>query len=169
ANPMNSVPTLESVRVELEEILRRVTPMLAALDPESISRRSGPKKWSKKEILGHLIDSAANNHQKFVRLLSHTEFDFPGYAQEDWAAVQMWADADFDAMQTLWLAYNRHLAFLISQIPSEAQSNCMTIDGVGPFRLDFIVSDYVEHLKHHLRQIFPDAGFETRFENVYHR
>ncbi|MFN3191907.1 MAG: DinB family protein [Aureliella sp.] len=164
-NPVN----LESIQLELEQLVETVTPMLASLDPESIAGRQDPKKWSKKEILGHLIDSAANNHQKFVRLQSQTGFDFPGYAQEEWAAVQVWTDADLESMTQLWRLYNRHLVYVISKIPKAVQSNSMTIDGIGPFRLDFIVSDYVEHLKHHLRQIFPDAGFETSFKNVYHR
>jgi hypothetical protein len=71
-------------------------------------------------------------------------------------------------MVNLWAAYNRHLAYLISRVSPDRLNNTIRIEGVGPFTLAFVMKDYVEHLKHHLRQIFPDSGITSAFVNVYH-
>ena len=41
--------------------------------------RTGPDSWSPRQELGHLIDSAANNHIRFVRAATEPEFSGPGY------------------------------------------------------------------------------------------
>jgi hypothetical protein len=160
---------MQTVAQELVEIIERVTPMLESLaSDQSLAARSDPKKWSRKEILGHLIDSACNNQQKFVRMMQQPALDFPGYRQDDWVAVQNWANADWKGMVSLWAAYNRHLAYLISTVSPDRLNNTIRIEGVGPFTLAFVMSDYVEHLKHHLRQMFPDGRVTSAFVNVYH-
>ena len=159
---------MQTVAQELVAIIERVTPMLdsLALD-EKLATRVDPKKWSRKEILGHLIDSACNNQQKFVRMMQQATLDFPGYRQDDWVAVQNWASADWKGMVSLWAAYNRHLAYLISSVSPDQLNNTIRIEGAGPFTLAFVMTDYVEHLKHHVRQIFPDSGITSAFVNVY--
>jgi hypothetical protein len=158
---------MQTVAQELVTIIERVTPMLDSLaSDQTLATRVNPKKWSRKEILGHLIDSACNNQQKFVRMMQQPALDFPGYRQDDWVAVQDWANADWEGMVSLWA--NRHLAYLISNVTPDRLSNTIQIEGVGPFTLGFVMSDYVEHLKHHLRQIFPDSGIKSAFVNVYH-
>ena len=160
---------MQAVAQELVVIIERVTPMLHSLaSDQTLATRVDPKKWCRKEILGHLIDSACNNQQKFVRMMQQPSLDFPGYRQDDWVAVQDWANADWEGMVSLWAAYNRHLAYLISNVTPDRLSNTIQIEGVGPFTLGFVMSDYVEHLKHHLRQIFPDSGITSAFVNVYH-
>lgn len=152
---------------ELNQIVNDVIPQLQSLQEPQISLRPAPKKWSKKEILGHLIDSACNNQQKFVRMMQQPHLDFPGYRQDDWVDLQNWAAADWGEMIVLWSAYNRHIAFLIENADPEYLQNTITIEGTGPFTLEFIMPDYVEHLKHHVKQILPDIDLENRFVNVY--
>lgn len=158
---------MQAVADELLSIVARVTPLLQACDAAHMPRRTDPRKWSRQEILGHLVDSACNNHQKFVRMMQAPHLEFPGYRQDDWVAVQDWAGADWRQMIELWAAYNRHLAFLIAHVRPEALEHTIRIEGVGPFTLAFVMADYVEHLKHHLRQILPDSGLTTAFVNVY--
>ena len=93
--------------------------------------------------------------------------DFPGYAQDDWVDLQGWANADWSGMIALWETYNHHIAYLIENVEEKYLDNTITIEDAGPFKLGFIMPDYVEHLKHHIRQIFPDMELENSFVNVY--
>lgn len=159
---------MNEVAIELREIVNQVEPMLRSLSDPAIAQRPAPKKWSQKEILGHLIDSACNNQQKFVRMMLASNLDFPGYQQDDWVDLQNWAGADWGEMITLWVSYNQHIAYLIKTVRPEFLTHTITIDGFGPFELGFIMPDYVEHLKHHVKQIFPDIDLQNKFVDVYH-
>lgn len=160
--------TLQDTSVELREIVKRVVPMLDQISTDTdLAVRPRPEKWSRKEILGHLIDSACNNHQKFVRMMQQTALDFPGYRQDDWVLLQKWAQADWPEMILLWESYNQHIAFLIANVDPEHLNHEIKIEGVGPFKLGFIMPDYLEHLKHHVKQIFPEIDLENDFVNVY--
>lgn len=160
--------TLQDTAVDLREIVRRVVPMLEQIATNTdLAVRPRPEKWSRKEILGHLIDSACNNHQKFVRMMQQTTLDFPGYRQDDWVLLQKWAQADWSEMISLWQSYNQHIAFLIENVEVEHLDHEINIESVGPFKLGFIMPDYLEHLKHHVKQIFPEIDLENSFVNVY--
>jgi hypothetical protein len=159
---------MHDTATHLRSVLHRCTPLLLAIPPAEAALRPAPGKWSKQEILGHLIDSAGNNQQKFVRLLTTEEhIEFVGYAQDGWVAEQHYQEADWHQLVALWRACNEHLAHVIEHAKAARLANTITIDGVGPFRLDFVMRDYVEHLKHHLLQILPDAGLSSSFANVY--
>jgi hypothetical protein len=158
---------MKEVADELRTVVADIEPMLRKLEEPGIAQRPEPKKWSRKEILGHLIDSACNNQQKFVRMMQQSHLEFPGYAQDDWVDLQRWADANWGGMIDLFGNYNQHIAYLIETISPKFYENTITIEGTGPFKLGFIMPDYVEHLKHHVRQIFPDLELENNFVNVY--
>src|SRR5579872_3952278 len=95
---------------DLERTLDDVRPRLIAIGEVGAARISGPEKWSRKEILGHLIDSAANNHQRFVRLQIEDLLEFPGYQQNDWVSRQKYDARKWIELVELWSVYNRHLA-----------------------------------------------------------
>jgi len=79
--------------------------------------RRAPGKWSPKEIVGHLIDSAANNHQRFVRAQFQDNLIFTGYEQQMWVSAQHYGEASWPSLVSLWKMYNLHLLHLISHIP----------------------------------------------------
>ena len=83
-----------------------------------VSKSRGAGKWSRKEILGHLIDSAANNHTRFVRAAGQDDLIFPGYAQDDWVRAQNYAAAPWNEVVTLWHSYNRHIARVMAAVPA---------------------------------------------------
>ena len=137
----------------IQEIVDRETPRLRLLQLREVSTRPAPGKWSKKEILGHLIDSASNNHQRFVRALLSEELVFPGYVQNDWVRVQGYADEEWQRMVELWSALNGHIARLVGRIPSEKMRIECRIGDSAPMTLEALVADYVRHMTHHLEQL----------------
>jgi hypothetical protein len=126
---------------------------LNQLTEADVALKPAPTKWSKKEILGHLIDSACNNHQRFVRAVLEGELDSPRYEQEGWARCQGYANADWTHLKELWRLYNLHLATVIARIPDEQANVPCRIGGAAAVTLHFLVEDYVNHMKHHLRQL----------------
>lgn len=109
--------------------------------------------WSRKQVIGHLIDSASNNHQRFVRAMLAERLEFPGYEQDGNVRVQAVQEAEWLLLVSLWAGYNRYLAHVIVQIP-EAKSDTICRIGDGePVTLGFLVEDYLVHLRHHLEQM----------------
>ncbi|HYG81440.1 MAG TPA: DinB family protein [Pyrinomonadaceae bacterium] len=150
------------------ELLRVVEAASASLcqigDPEA-SFRHDSGKWSKKELLGHLLDSAVNNHHRFDRAQQVEELTFPKYEQEHWVSVQGYAKRSWPELIELWRLYNRHLAHVISLIPEEKLAVTCVIGPYEPVSLGYLVEDYLVHLRHHLQQIgWPGAphGVEER-------
>lgn len=109
--------------------------------------------WSRKQVMGHLIDSASNNHQRLVRAALQPSLDFPPYDQDGNVGVQAPEEADWMLLISLWAAYNRYLAHIIRRLPaSKLETICRIGDG-EPMTVSFMAAGYVEHLLHHLRQI----------------
>ena len=129
-------------------------PRLLAIGEQRAAEPRARGKWSRKQILGHLVDSAANNHQRFVRAQDGPALHLPGYAQEHWVASQHYNQRPWEQLIALWCAYNRHLAHVIAQIPERLRSVPCQIGGSESVTLGHIARDYVGHLQHHLRQIF---------------
>jgi len=122
-------------------------------------------KWSAKQIIGHLIDSASNNHQRFVRAQSTNDLVCPGYAQDEWVATQKYNDESWPDLVQLWAGYNMHLLHVISVMSEDAltrvrkehnldQIAFKAVDRNTPTTLEYFVRDYADHLRHHLAQIF---------------
>jgi hypothetical protein len=129
-------------------------PELRGLDEARASKPRAPDKWSPKQIMGHLIDSAANNHQRFVRGQLVDELVDPGYAQQGWVDAQRYAERPWVDVVELWAAYNRHLAHVIAAVPEARRAAPIRIGGDAPMTLSEVALDYVAHIQHHLRQIF---------------
>ncbi|HLY60788.1 MAG TPA: DinB family protein [Terriglobia bacterium] len=116
--------------------------------------RPAPGKWSKKEIIGHLIDSAANNHQRFVRAQQESGIALPSYAQDFWVESQSYQREPWKTLVALWTTYNTHLAHVIAQVPQDRENNLCTVGDHQPATLKWLAEDYVKHAQHHLDQIF---------------
>jgi len=137
---------LLSIVEAASESLRRIG------DPEA-SLRNAPGNWSKKEILGHLLDSAVNNHHRFVRAQEVKELTFPAYEQEHWVNSQGYGERPWPELVDFWRLYNRHLAHVISLIPEEKLAVICVIGTNEPVSLGYLVEDYVVHLRHHLQEL----------------
>jgi len=109
--------------------------------------------WSRKEVIGHLVDSASNNHQRFVRAALQPSLDFPAYDQNGNIGLQAPQEADWSLLVSLWATYNRYLAHVIAHLPAAKLDTVCRIGSGKPVTLGFLATDYVTHLAHHLVQI----------------
>jgi hypothetical protein len=144
---------MRQTALQLQQIVEQTEEHLLVLTEAESQSRPFSTKWSRKEVLGHLIDSASNNHQRFVRAQLHGELVFPSYAQEDWNRVQQYQSETWENLVRLWSSYNLHLAHCIAGIPESAAGYVCTIGDSEPVTLQFLVTDYVKHLEHHLAQM----------------
>jgi len=120
------------------------------MSPAHAAAKPGHDGWSPKEELGHLIDSATNNHQRFVRALVQGEFRGDGYAQDEWVKVNAYQEMEWNQIIDLWHSYNTLLAHLVAHIPDSRSNARIVIGWDGAKPLGFIVEDYVIHMQHHL-------------------
>ena len=145
--------TVADVASELRTIAASFSEELLVARRAAAARRPVAGKWSPKEVLGHLIDSAANNHQRFVRAQQTDALTMPGYEQNHWVSSQGYQDADWSHLVALWTHLNLHLADVIARIPPSKYSVPCTIGGDAPVPLEAIVVGYRDHLHHHMAQI----------------
>jgi len=135
----------------LELICNVIPALLAVIDDKAFSEKPNPEKWSRKEIMGHLIDSAANNHQRFVRA-QFEERPRITYDQENWNRFNYYQQISTKQIISLWTAYNKQLVELMRRIPVEhLDRECEVGDKI--VTLEFLIQDYVKHLEHHLNQV----------------
>ena len=144
---------MTEVLAELAALLETAPPRLAHFTEADAAYKPDPERWSKKEILGHLIDSASNNHQRFVRAQLVLLLDFPEYEQDLWVGVQSYATESWPDLVNLWSLYNRHILHLLKAMPDSALPHEVSVGGKPPIALDAVITGYVRHVDHHLKQI----------------
>lgn len=143
----------ESTAGELLVTIDHWLPILLGLDDDTVRHKPSPDRWTISEVIGHLVDSACNNHQRFVRAQGVDELTFPDYDQNAWAIAGDYCRADWPSLVTLWHAYNQHLAQVMRRIPADKRQTLCTITPHETCTLGFLVDDYVVHLRHHLDKI----------------
>jgi hypothetical protein len=137
---------------------------LAKIDSQSAANKPSPGKWSAKEIMGHLIDSASNNHKRFVEAALKDDLIFSGYQQDGWVSIQNYQTSSWMNLVELWKLFNLHIAYLMMNIPGEIKRRETTKHNLyntawqpvpegEPASLDYFMRDYIGHLKHHINQI----------------
>ena len=162
---MTNIPTCA---LRLRAALDAAEPALRAISSAASAESMAPGKWSPRQIIGHLIDSATNHHQRYVRATLQDDLVFPGYEQDAWVALQRYQEANWQDLLAFWLAYNRHIVTVMSAVPAEerlrvrARHNLDEIATQAPATperatLDHLMNDYVVHLELHLRQILGAA------------
>ena len=128
----------------------------------SKARKEGA--WSRKQILGHLIDSASVNHQRIIESQITDSIVFNGYAHEQWVAAQGYQEQDWEELVTLWSALNMHICDVVTRIPSDvldklheehsyAKTAFRELPSDQASTLGYLIEDYFAHLQYHLDQI----------------
>jgi hypothetical protein len=151
----------------LDDFVRAVeeaSARLLSLTEDESRAPLGEAKWSAKQTLGHLIDSASNNHQRFVRAQFKDDLVFDGYEQERWVLAQRYDEEPWPLLVGLWRHYNLHLAHVMRSAPEQARTlprlrhnlhriGWAKVSRDEPSTLEHLMLDYIGHLKNHLRQI----------------
>lgn len=145
--------TPAQVSAQLHAAIDEGMQFFAGVDETRTARRAEPGKWCAREVLGHLIDSACNNHRRFVLGQSADLTKFDGYQQDDWVNRQHYDRVPWRDLVALWSAYNRHLAHVMGCAPAETLSHTAESPDGDRVTLGFIMEDYVTHLRHHLGEL----------------
>ena len=153
-----------ALAAELRNVVRDAQHWLSTISPERSQKRPRADGWSPREIVGHLIDSASNNHGRFVRGALEESLVFPTYDQEAWVDLHQYHEQDWHALLQRWAAFNEQVATAVEQIPPEAlrrSRNEHNFDRIAwqpiapgaATTLEYFIADYIGHLQHHLAQI----------------
>jgi len=149
---------------ELREVVLRVEPRLIAIDERTSARALGPGKWSPKETIGHLVDSAANNYQRFVRAADRPDLVFEGYDSDAWVERGRYGEAPWSELVELWRGLNLQIARVMDGVPEALRARgtmahnfdriaFVTVAKGEVSNLEYLMRDYVVHLRHHLEQV----------------
>lgn len=164
---MTAKTIMQDFLVEFRQTVETAADRLMLISEEHSQTPRGEGKWTAKEVIGHLIDSASNNHQRFVRAQFTDDLLFSGYEQEEWVQVQAYNREPWQQLVQLWKHYNLHLQHVMSETPEETRIRArarhsldkiawQTVAENQPVSLDYFMRDYVAHMKNHLRQILSD-------------
>ena len=155
---------LHRITIRFRETIESAFEELSALSHRPTSDKPRPGSWAPVEVLGHLVDSACNNHRRLVLGLMGGKFQFEGYAQDNWVSVQNYVHADWSYLLQLWRAYNLHLCHILEHQKEDVLKKHIDIHNFNNFgfgRLDekevltveVFIDDYIDHIEHHLKQI----------------
>lgn len=144
---------MEHISAELIRVVDAAVLNLRTLDVSVVTQRKTEGKWSLQETLGHLIDSASNNHQRFVRAQETDELASPSYNGDAWVCNQCYNDESWKNLVEFWRLYNLHLAHVIRCIPQEKRSVVCRIGDHEPLTLQVLAQSYLDHLKGHLQKM----------------
>ena len=138
---------------------------LSKITLSKVHQKPAPEKWSATEILGHLLDSACNNHRRFVKAQWQTTMIFDGYQQTEWVTVQAYQTADWQQLLDFWKLYNLHICRIMENTSEEKlktevkehnlhQIAMRTVPAKQTVTLEYFMKDYIFHIEHHLNQIY---------------
>ena len=139
---------------DLEEALRVGFELISKLSEEEMSFKKDPNKWSRKEILGHLIDSAINNLQRFTEI-QYTEkpYIIRKYNQNELVKVNDYQNSEIQELLNFWIAINKRIEKVIERQTEETLKYKVQINDEKMVDFKFLIKDYIDHLVHHLQQI----------------
>jgi len=136
--------------LQLEKIILTYAPLLKSIDEQTASYKLSPDKWSKKELIGHLIDSAQNNVRRFI-VGQYEDRPCIKYAQDHWVAAAGYQNYPLQEITELWKLFNLHLMYVLKNIPAGMEKREVQTEALHS--IEWLASDYNKHLLHHLHQI----------------
>ncbi len=152
---LNDTNNWNRLASDIETTVNEACQRLRSLPKKTIEARQNPGDWSVKEIVGHLIDSASNNHQRFVRLQVADGLILPDYSQDNdtWVSIQSYQEAPWNELLALWRHFNIHLSHVIRRVNEKCIDHIWVIDEDTAITLGELMIDYLRHLNDHLQQI----------------
>jgi hypothetical protein len=151
-------PTLRAARAAIVERIDNTARLQAISDADAAKPWAPGKKWSRKELLGHLVDSAHNNTQRFVRAqiashLSDGVLRLAGYEQDGWVRVADYQRREWAEIVALWVALNRHIVHIIDNYAAASLATPCVVGDDAPLSAEHLIVDYAGHLVYHHNQI----------------
>jgi hypothetical protein len=145
---------MEKIAIELQEIATTFSHKIKAINSAEFNAKPNPDKWSKKEVLGHLIDSAHNNLRRFVVGQSEQEPNIV-YDQDFWVSANDYQHMKDSDLIELWTLMNERIVAILKKMPAEKYDRTCNTGKLDPsiHTVQWLAADYVKHLKHHLNQI----------------
>lgn len=144
---------MKNISSKIEDQVNSVSAWFLSQDDEQLSARPAPGKWSRKEIIGHLCDSAMNNIQRFIRG-QYEENSRINYEQDNWVSLSAYNSRSKEELIALWSSLNKHLCRIIEHMPPENHNRTCIMMSLGnetkSYTLKWIAEDYLRHMEHHL-------------------
>jgi hypothetical protein len=151
---------MREIAKQLAGVVERAAGLLEGIGEEEAGAPVLAGGWSRKQVIGHLIDSASNNHQRFARAALQGSLEWPDYDQNGCVRVEAFQDAPWEMLLEVWRALNRLLSHVLTHLPAEAASAPCRIGDHAPVPLEEVARSYVTHLQHHLGQLgISGTGF----------
>ena len=136
----------------LKYLCDHIPALILQISESDFKTKPAPGKWSRQEMLGHLIDSATNNHQRFIRV-QFEDLPYIKYDQDQWVNHNHYNELPMAKVIEFWRRYNLHLVEVIKRIDTDKLGRFCNTGGENPVTLEFLVNDYVVHMEHHLKEI----------------
>ena len=141
---------------QIRDLVSASREALLALSDEHVDSSRGEGAWTRRQILGHLIDSTAANHQRFVRAQYEDELRFPAYDAPGWVVTERWDIASWRLLVEAWTSYALLLAHILDVMPQAQLETPVWVDWYGEptaIPLNAVAEAYVDHVRHHLAQL----------------
>ena len=142
---------IKQVIDSLSALLYDVPVKFRQLPANVVNFKSNPEKWSKKEILGHLCDSCFNNIHRIIRV-QYEDKPFMVYDQDEWVKNQDYQNRSIEEVLDLWVSLHKQFIHVLSNFPEKHLNS--TLDWGGEVTAQFVITDYLDHHQHHLKQVF---------------
>lgn len=154
---------MKDATAELQEIVSTFSLTIRAINTHDFNAKPNPTKWSRKEVLGHLIDSAHNNLRRFV-VGQYDQQPHIVYDQDFWVSANNYQNMPDEEVITLWKLLNERIIAVLNNMSIENYDRTCDTGKISPsiHTMQWLATDYVKHLKHHLNQIIP-ASFNITY------
>jgi len=139
--------------LEFRSTLNALGAELSALPSKLADKPWREGGWTRRQIVGHLLDSATNNRQRFVRASIDGSYVGPGYQQEPWVAAHGYAEQNWETLVRWWLVEHEILVAVVDHIPEERLEAPCVLRGEAPVTLRFVIADYLRHQRWHFQQL----------------
>jgi hypothetical protein len=141
---------MQSTASELWTTIHDYLPKLKLLNEDGSSIKPSPNKWSKKEIIGHLVDSAQNNIRRFI-VAQYDNNALIVYRQDDWVSINNYQSYSLEDLVQLWFLLNKQICSILNNTSQNIfQRTCQT---ESLHTIEWLAKDYIKHMKHHLHQV----------------
>jgi len=148
---------MTTVSAQFNADLAAIFAALLAVPPNVVDTPWRAGGWTRKQIVGHLCDSATNNRQRFVRASMQVTYTGPGYAQDAWVEAHGYEVQAWETLLGWWQVEHEILKAVVARIPEERMGTLCTVGDDAPVTLRFLIEDYLRHQKWHLAQIQAPA------------